>query len=379
MDSTAAAAAASPTLLSPLPLDLNPSAAFFDPSSLQKQPGRIPRQFLWPQGDLEQTVGELNEPVVDLSGVVAGEPGATRRAAEMVRHACLAHGFFQVINHGIDPDLVASARLHVRDFFNRPLSHKLKARKRPDSMWGYAGAHIERFSSKLPWKETLSLGYNQEASPSIVVDYITSVLGTEYEQAGWVYQRYCEAMKRLSLVIMEVLAISLGVERSYYKSFFEDSSSIMRCNYYPPCQDSDLTLGTGPHCDPTSLTILHQNEVEGLEVFTNNKWHSIRPRPDAFVINIGDTFMALSNGRYRSCLHRAVVNRSRERISLAFFLCPREDKVVRPPQDLLVRDGPRKYPDFTWSALLEFTQKHYRADIRTLQSFTKWLLSQQPN
>ncbi|XP_068653209.1 gibberellin 20 oxidase 1-D-like [Aristolochia californica] len=370
------------TLLSPIALDLKGprenAPVFFDPSSLQMQ-SRIPKQFVWPQGDREQTIGELDEPVVDLQGILTGVPGATQHAAEMVRNACLNHGFFQVINHGIDPALIKSARLHVQDFFKLPLSHKLKARKRADSMSGYAGAHIERFSSKLPWKETLSLRYHEEGSSSIVVDYLTSVMGRDYEQPGLVYQRYCQAMKGLSLVIMELLAISLGVERSHYRRFFEDSSSIMRCNYYPPCQDSHLTLGTGPHCDPTSLTILHQDEVEGLEVFTNNKWHSIRPRSDAFVINIGDTFMALSNGRYKSCLHRAVVNGSRERISLAFFLCPREDKVVRPPQDLLVRDGPRKYPDFTWSALLEFTQKHYRADIRTLQSFTQWLLSQQPN
>ncbi|KAF5200735.1 Gibberellin 20 oxidase, partial [Thalictrum thalictroides] len=86
---------------------------------------------------------------------------------------------------------------------------------------------------------------------------------------------------------------------------------------------------------------------------------------------------ALSNGRYKSCLHRAVVNRNKERRSVAFFVCPKEDKVVRPPEDLvdMAREGTRKYPDFTWSLFFEFTQKHYRADVSTLQSFTHWLLS----
>lgn len=107
----------------------------------------------------------------------------------------------------------------------------------------------------------------------------------------WVYQRYCEAMRELSLEIMELLAISLGVNRRHYRKFFDDSSSIMRCNYYPPCRNSELTMGTGPHCDPNSLTILHQDQVGGLEVFANNKWQAVRPRPDALVINIGDTFM----------------------------------------------------------------------------------------
>lgn len=106
-----------------------------------------------------------------------------------------------------------------------------------------------------------------------------------------VYQQYCEAMSRLSLGIMELLGMSLGVGREYFREFFEGNDSIMRLNYYPPCQKPNLTLGTGPHCDPTSLTILHQDQVSGLQVFVDEKWHSISPNSEAFVVNIGDTFM----------------------------------------------------------------------------------------
>ena len=106
-----------------------------------------------------------------------------------------------------------------------------------------------------------------------------------------VYQEYCEAMSSLSLKIMELLGLSLGVSRDYFREFFEENDSIMRLKYYPPCQKPDLTLGTGPHCDPTSLTILHQDNVNGLQVFVENQWRSISPNPKAFVVNIGDTFM----------------------------------------------------------------------------------------
>lgn len=106
-----------------------------------------------------------------------------------------------------------------------------------------------------------------------------------------VYREYCEAMCKLSLGIMELLGMSLGVGRRHFKEFFQGNDSIMRLNYYPPCQRPDLALGTGPHCDPTSLTILHQDQVGGLQVFVDGKWHSISPNPNAFVVNIGDTFM----------------------------------------------------------------------------------------
>lgn len=107
-----------------------------------------------------------------------------------------------------------------------------------------------------------------------------------------VYQEYCDAMSSLSLGIMELLGRSLGVSRQeHFKEFFEENESIMRLNYYPRCQKPEQTLGTGPHCDPTSLTILHQDSVGGLQVFVDDQWHSIAPNFNAFVVNIGDTFM----------------------------------------------------------------------------------------
>ncbi|BFG19489.1 hypothetical protein CerSpe_057630 [Prunus speciosa] len=176
---------------------------------------------------------------------------------------------------------------------------------------------------------------------------------------------------------MELLAIGLGVDRMLYREFFEDAVSIMRTNLYPTCQEPNLSLGTGPHCDPNALTILHQDLVGGLDVFVDNKWHKVRPVLGALVINIGDVFAALSNGIYRSCLHRAAVNSHKERRSLVFFMCPRADKVVKPAEELVRRSegGTRKFPDFTWSDLLEFTQNHYRVNETTLENFTDWFLS----
>ncbi|XP_010269098.1 PREDICTED: gibberellin 20 oxidase 1-D-like [Nelumbo nucifera] len=377
MDSSASTLLLCPPL--ELKVERDNGGVVFDSSNLLQKQSKIPTEFVWPQGELVYCQEELREPLVDLRGFLNGDEEAIKEAAELVRTACLSHGFFQVTNHGVDACLIAEAHDHLDAFFKLPIGQKLRGRRKAGSMWGYSGSHADRFSSRLPWKETLSFGFDDRSCDSaVVVDYFQSVLGEEFKQTGLVYQRYCEAMKELSLVIMELLAISLGIDRFHFRRFFEDSSSIMRCNYYPPCEEPGLTLGTGPHCDPTSLTILHQDQVGGLEVLAQNKWQTVRPRSDAFVINIGDTFMALSNGRYKSCQHRAVVNRYRERRSLAFFLCPKEDKVVIPPQDLVGREGPRKYPDFTWSDLLEFTQKHYRADLKTLQNFTQWFLSNKP-
>ncbi|KAI3762437.1 hypothetical protein L1987_52867 [Smallanthus sonchifolius] len=347
----------------------------FDALVLQHETN-MPQQFIWPDHEKpnSQKSKELEVPMLDLGDFLTGHSDSVKKASRLIGEVCENHGFFLVVNHGVDANLISDAQRYLDLFFELPLLEKQRAQRKVGESCGYASSFTGRFSSKLPWKETLSFQFSAEKnSSSVVKDYFTNTMGEEFERLGKVYQDYCNAMSKLSLVIMELLGMSLGVSRGHFKEFFEDNNSIMRLNYYPPCQKPDLTLGTGPHCDPTSLTILHQDNVSGLEVFVDNEWRSIAPNPNAFVVNIGDTFMALSNGRYKSCLHRAVVNNKSPRKSLAFFLCPKREKLVSPPQELVDENNPRIYPDFTWSTFLEFTQKHYRADMNTLQVFSNWV------
>ncbi|RDX95966.1 Gibberellin 20 oxidase 2, partial [Mucuna pruriens] len=340
---------------------------------------KVPGQFIWSSKNLTKSSSEkLNTPLIDLKAI-KGDEAAMATAAKLVREACMKHGFFEVTNHGVDHDLIMAAYCEADSIFKLPLSKKLRAKQ---SKWGYSCAHAERFTSNLPWKEIFTYRYNYiPTSQSQVADFFISVLGEEFQHAGLVNQRYCDAMKEVSMSLMELLAISLGADGSHFQRFYEDCEAIMRYNRYPSCKNPSLTLGVGPHCDPTSLTILHQDQVSGLEVYVDDKWLPVLPRPqtpDALVINIGDTFMALSNGLYKSCLHRVLVNEKVERKSLTFFMNPKGDKTVKPPNNLFENEEERKYPDFTWAQLYEFTQKRHRADADTLPLFVSWLRTQDP-
>ncbi|KAF3320755.1 gibberellin 20 oxidase 2-like protein [Carex littledalei] len=339
----------------------------FIPTMLANKP-TIPKQFFWPKSETAPATGILDAPIIDLQGILTGDASSIKKQVDALRVACETHGFFLVVNHGIDTNILNETLDRAAEFFTMPLETKLNIVQKKGSMSGYSGAHSERFSDKLPWKECLSF-----KSGGSIEEFMGSSLGKEFEPMGLVYQNYSEAMKKLTLSIMELLGLSLDVGKDYYREFFQDCGYIMRCNYYPRCPEPELTQGTGAHSDTVALTILQQEEVEGLEVFTGGAWQSILPVPGSLVVNIGDTFMAMTNDIYKSCVHRAVVNRHSSRRSIAFFVIPRGNKVVRAHDSLIGPNGKRLYPDFTWSELEEFTQKYHRVDENTLKCFAQRL------
>ncbi|XP_022968300.1 gibberellin 20 oxidase 1-like isoform X2 [Cucurbita maxima] len=336
---------------------------------------KVPESFVWPD-DLKgsQEVPVLNVPHIDLNKFLSGNESDVEEVTRLVDEACRKHGFFVVVNHGVDMKVMESLHECMSEFFSMPMDVKQRAHRKFGENFGYAYSFFVRFSSNLPWKETLSLPCVADGeNSSSAYDYLIEKLGPTFSHHGKAYQECGIALNELGTKIVELLGLSLGISREYFKNFYKDNDSILRLNYYPTCDKPEVVLGTGPHTDPTSVTILHQDPVSGLQVCSNDQWYSIPPNPEAFVINIGDTFTSLTNGIYKGCIHRAVVNSMNARKSLAFFLCPSHDKVVRAPEELVEKSPPRKYPDYKWPMLLEMTQKRYRPDCNTLEAFKTWV------
>lgn len=96
-------------------------------------------------------------------------------------------------------------------------------------------------------------------------------------------------MKKLCLKLLEVICLSLGLSGDRLNGYFEEHTSFMRLNHYPPCPIPNLALGVGRHKDPGAVTVLAQDDVGGLQVKRKNRdWILVKPIPHAFIINVGD-------------------------------------------------------------------------------------------
>ena len=153
-------------------------------SSSSQNKSKVPGSFVWQLDGIGLPKEKLNVATIDLEGFFEGHKEAIEHASELIKASCVEHGFFQVINHGVDAKLLNEAYNRLDDFFKLPIDRKLKALKKTGSMWGFAQAHADRFSINLPWKETLSFPYSVKSSQPMVVDYFTSVLGNDLEPMG---------------------------------------------------------------------------------------------------------------------------------------------------------------------------------------------------
>lgn len=107
---------------------------------------------------------------------------------------------------------------------------------------------------------------------------------------------YAEETKHLFLRLMEATLESLGImeanqegkDNHILKEMEDDGSQLMVANFYPPCPQPDLTLGMPPHSDYGFLTLLLQDEVEGLQIQFQGNWFTVQPINNAFVVNVGD-------------------------------------------------------------------------------------------
>lgn len=278
--------------------------------------------------------GDITEeiPVIDMSKLLAEM--SREEEASKLKHACEDWGFFQLVNHGVPEKVIEDMKDNIKGFFDLPLEKREEVAQQPGDLEGYGKAFIFSEEQKLDWADLLYL-YTQPPHfrnfkhwPSEPTSFRDSL------------DSYSTEVQKVAHCILRFMAANLGINHNQLPKLL--GSQTVRMNYYPPCASAhDKVLGLTPHSDPGGLTILLQvSPVPGLQIRRNGKWLPVMPLPGALVVNIGDLMEILTNGRYKSIEHRAVINAKADRISIAFFHDPGLWETVGPLTEIVGEGTP---------------------------------------
>jgi isopenicillin N synthase-like dioxygenase len=293
-------------------------------------------------------------PLIDLK---TRSEDLTRR----IHDACREWGFFQIVGHDVEPALLRSVRQETAAFFAASKAQKRTLLRSRDNPWGYFDRELTK--TERDKKEIFDIG------PDVATGPFAGATPWPAWRASFkpVMLRYSSCCRNLSCWLMSKLAEALTGDGSALDHAFEPAdTSFLRLNFYPvadplagEAQDA-AGLGVHHHTDAGALTVLLQDEVGGLQVYREGVWHNIEPRPDAFVVNIGDMAQIWSNGIYAAPVHRVLAMDRRERMSAPFFYNPSYDTVVAPLPETVSASRPAAYSGVNWG---EFRRRRADGDF----------------
>lgn len=299
---------------------------------------------------------DLQLQIISLARLEDGCATETLRLSD----ACGRDGFFYLVDHGLRREVLDSCLGAARRFFALPAASKIdvhssKARVYPGTLGlpvrGYVGSMEERlgpypgdaaetkeafdWAAELPERgaETPFHGPNLWP-PSLPEDAFRTPLET-----------FRDGLLGVGRRLLAQTCVARGLAPGELDAAFTNPTLVCRVLRYPALQAAS-DIGCNAHTDQGFLTLLHQDEIGGLQVkLRGDTWTDIHPEPGALLVNVGDALAAHTGGRWRSTIHRVLPSATSARFSAALFLDPNADvpmlpRSVRAESAALPQSGP---------------------------------------
>ncbi|CAM0912357.1 unnamed protein product [Alopecurus aequalis] len=281
-------------------------------------------------------------PVIDL-GRLFKEDGAGDEATKL-RSALDSWGLILVSNHGVDLAVMDGMRAASRAFFRRPLEEKRKYTNliggERFQFEGYGNDRVSSPDQILDWSDRIYLKVEPEderytalwpANPETFRDALHEFT----KKCGLVKDGLLRAIAKL---------LELDDDDYFVDQLGERPSTHARCSYYPECPRPELVYGLKPHSDGTVVTVLMVDDtVGGLQVLRDGVWWDVPVVPHTLLVIIGDQIQIMSNGIFKSPVHRVVRNANKERLSVALDYSVDPEREIEPSAQLVNEKTPALY------------------------------------
>ncbi|XP_052180465.1 protein SRG1-like [Diospyros lotus] len=325
---------------------------------LAKQPlSTVPFRYVRPDQDppfISDAPSLSQAPVINFQSLLSPEMADSE--LQKLHNACKDWGFFQLIGHGVSSVMVEKVKLELQEFFKLPMEEKKRFWQEPGHVEGFGQAFVVSEEQKLDWADMF---YMITLPTHIRKPHLFPNLPLPLRNT---IEAYTEELRNLGMKLFSLMAKALRMNEDDVMRLFEGGLQSIRISHYPPCPEPEKVIGLSPHSDASGITILLQaTDVDGLQIKKDGKWVPIKPQPDAFIVNIGDSLEILTNGNYRSIEHRAIVNSEKERLSIATFISPRLDGELGPAPSLITPQTPALFKRIT---VLDYAKGYVSRELR---------------
>ena len=283
-------------------------------------------------------------PIIEISSLIRGTDGR-HAVAEMIGRACRECGFFYITGHGVDEGLQNRLEQLSRLFFAQDVETKLKiGMAHGGRAWrGYFPVGDELTSGQPDLKEGIyfgaELGEDHPMTRAGVPMHGPNLFPSNIPGFRETVLEYMDVMTELGHALMRGIALSLGLDESYFAERYTGEPLVLFRIFNYPAQATATGWGVGEHTDYGLLTILRQDESGGLQVKSQSHWIEAHPIHGSFICNLGDMLDRLTGGLYRSTPHRARNISGRDRLSFPFFFDPNFNAAIEPlPLDAVIAD-----------------------------------------
>ncbi|CAM6118539.1 unnamed protein product [Calypogeia fissa] len=277
--------------------------------------------------------------------------------AKTIREACVESGFFYLVNHGIDQQLIDEVFLQSKCFFDLPLDEKMTVSHDVNHR-GYtpmAEETVDPLNSKQgDTKEGYYIGWEVSADDPLSVKPLHGPNQWPSDELliGWreTMQKYYSEILNLGQAVASLIALALDLDGDFFQSVFTTPMVALRLLHYTaePSRPEEGVFGCGAHSDYGLLTFLTTDSNPGLQICKDKDavprvWEDVAPMQGAFIVNLGDMLERWTNGLFRSTLHR-VLSKGIDRYSVPVFYEPNFDTLVECLPTCCSASNPPKYP-----------------------------------
>ncbi|WP_253375352.1 isopenicillin N synthase family oxygenase [Okibacterium sp. HSC-33S16] len=276
-------------------------------------------------------------PILDFSRLDGGADEAAAFRADLLR-ATHEVGFFYLVGHGVDRQLIDDLLAVSREFFALPTEEKLKLENIHSPQFrGYTRVGGELTHGDVDWREQIDIGperpavQQSEDTPNYWRLEGPNLWPDALPELQRVAERWNDELSRVSLRLLRTWALALGAPEDFFdEAFAEKPFSLTKIVRYPGESDTERKQGVGAHRDGGVLTLLLvEPGKEGLQVEHEGEWIDAPSIPGAFVVNIGEMLELATGGYLKATLHRVFSPRvGTDRISVPFFFNPALDTVM---------------------------------------------------